>query len=312
MTKKRKKLTLAMMSILLLSACGITDETSGAEQPQTTTTFEEYGEYISYSSTVPEAYYQTVFAFEELESGVNTVPHKKVRAMYEEMKATFDYLLVNDYPLVYRGDYQGDTAFVDGYDQYQAGKVPNPMNVEARDWEGNPFLATPLKTLLLGDGVFQRFDQQIEEGRNLKITDYTLVTPDQPIPVVLGYAYKGIYEIGDTFSLELISEVMNFQVVGFYKQGTSFAMDTQQVAFDYTIVMPHFLFEYEPVGEAALFQHAFHLAELTSGYIQIDKPFEAINDETYQQTVDMLEKMAERHNLSGLYKVATWPVGFVW
>ncbi|MEC1177052.1 hypothetical protein P9B03_01025 [Metasolibacillus meyeri] len=77
--------------------------------------------------------------------------------------------------------------------------------------------------------------------------------------------------------------------------------------FDYTIVMPHILLDYEPVGEPAIFQHAFHLAELTSGYIQIEN----INEDTYNHMVSMVEEMAQRHGLSGLYKMANEPVDFV-
>ncbi len=256
-------------------------------------------------SSVPA--YQTVFAFEKLSSGISTVPLDKVKAMYEEMKATFDYILVSDYPLAFRGDYQGDTNFVDGYEQYQADGMPNPVNVVARDWAGNEFLTTPLKTILLGEDMMGRFDNSIAEGRNLQMSDFTLAAPDEPIHVALGHAYKEMYKVGDTFSLELVSEVMNFQVVGFYQEGTGFAMQ-QPVDFDYTIVMPHILLDYEPVGEAAIFQHAFHLAELTSGYIQIEN----INEDTYNHMVSMVEEMAQRHGLSGLYKMANEPVEFVW
>ncbi|AMO32628.1 hypothetical protein ACE1MS_16240 [Lysinibacillus sp. fkY74-1] len=176
-------------------------------------------------------------------------------------------------------------------------------------------LTTPLKTILLGEGTFNHFDNSIEEGRNLQKSDFSLEAPNKPISVVLGNAYKDIYKIGDIFSLELISEVMDFQVVGFYHSGVGFSMNVgalQDVNLDHTIVIPHFIPHYKPVGEAAVFQHAYHIGELLSGYIRIPESVEKINEDTYAYTMDKMEEMAERHDISGLYKMPYWPVGFVW
>ncbi len=335
--KKPIYTVIGIMLLVALTACSETDNGNvlEAEQTQTETvvpentettavelpSFDDYEGYINLVSDIPafEPYYQTAFNFEELSGDVSSVPIKEVKAMYEEMKTTFDYVLVSEYSLLYRGHYEGETTFVDGYEQYQAtqGDIlnPNPINLVSRDWEGNEFLTTPLKTVLLGESIFSRFDNSIEMGRNFQMADFTLASPKDPISVVLGHAYKDIYKLGDIFTLELISEEMNFQVVGFYKSGVGFSKDLgaqQHVNFDHTIVMPHFIPDYEPVGEAAVYQHAFHIAELTSGYISISESVEKINDETYEHTVAVLEEMAARHNLSGLYRIGYWPMGFVW
>lgn len=329
--------TVGIMFLVVLTACSSTDDVSISDVRQTQTetvvpgksqtkvakppSFDDYEDYINYISDIPafEPYYKTVFAFEELSGGIKSVPIEEVKAMYDEMKTVFDYVLVRENPLVYRGYYEGETSFVYGYEQYQTAdvdmEIPNPVNVVSRDWEGNEILTTPLKTVLLGESIFNRFDSSIEEGRNLQMSDFTLAAPNEPISVVLGNAYKDIYKLGDTFSLELISELMDFQVVGFYKSGVGFSMEVgalDHVNFDNTIVMPYFIPDYEPVGEAAVFQHAFHIAELTSGYIRIPESVEKINDDTYDDTVAIMEEMAERNNLSGLYKIPYWPVGFVW
>ncbi len=328
---------IGMMLLVMLIACSKTDEVrvSDIQQTQTETvvpeesqtmtlepqTFEDYKDYINYISGIPafEPYYKTVFAFEEVSGGITNVPIDEVKAMYEEMKSTFDYIHVAEYPLIYRGYYGRNTSFVDGYDQNQTSNAEmvtsNLINVVKQDREGNEILTTPLKTVLLSESIFDRFDDSIDEGRNLRTSDFTLSAPSEPISVVLGSAYKDIYELGDTFSLQMISEVMNFQVVGFYKAGVGFSNDVgafHHVNFDHTIVMPHFIPEYEPVGEAAVFQHAFHLGELLSGYIRIPESIDKINDVTYDHTVDLMEEIAERNNLSGHYKIANWPVGFVW
>jgi hypothetical protein len=283
--------------------------------------WDDYEGYIKDISNIPafEPYYKIVIAFEELSDGIMSLPIEKVKTMYDEMKMVFDYVIVSEHPLIYRGYYEGETSFVDGYEEYKNSyfgiDIQNPVNVVWKDWEGNQIITTPLKTVLLGEDIVSRFDNSIEEGRNLQMSDFKLASPNEPISVVLGNEYKKIYEIGDIFPLELISEVMDFQVVGFYESGVSFSMEVgalHDVNFDYTIVMPHFIPDYEPIGEAAVFQHAFHIGELTSGYISIPEPVEKINDETYNRTVVMIEKMAKRNGLSGLYKIPYLPVGFVW
>ncbi|WP_312506587.1 hypothetical protein [Lysinibacillus sp.] len=327
-----------VMCIFLLAACSGTEGDSGADVEQTQsetatpeksqteeaekpTSFDSYEDYIDYIADVPnfEPYYKTVFAFEELSNGVTDVPIEEVKAMYDEMKTAFDYVLVSENPLFYRGKYDGDPSFVDGYEEYLAAdpkmKTQNPINMVSFDWEGKEIMTTPLKTVLLGESVFNRFDDSIEEGRNLQISDFTLKEPDEPISIVLGNAYKEIYKIGDIIPLELISEVMNFKVVGFYKANVGFSMDVgalHTMNFDHTIVMPYFIPEYEPVGEAAVFQHAFHIAELTSGYIKIPEKVEEINEDTFDDTEIKVEEIAERNDLSGFYKIPFWPVGFVW
>lgn len=327
---------IAIVFIIMLTACSATDDinTSLVQQSQTETvvpekandsalepSFENYESYMSYISDKPnfEPYYKTVFAFEEISGGMDNVPIEKLKTMYEEMKTVFDYVLVSEYPLYYRGYYEGEKSFVDGYEQHQASnantKIPNPINVVGHDFEGNETITTPLKTILLGESTFNRFDNSIAEGRNLQTPDFTLAAPDQPISVVLGNAYRDVYELGDILSFELISEVMDFQVVGFYKPGVSFSMESgalHHVNFDYTIVMPHFIPDYEPIGDAAVFQHAFHIAELTSGYIGISESVAQINDDTYDHTMIIVEEMAKRNGLENFYKMPYWPVGFIW
>lgn len=323
--------------LFVLTACSTTDDVNTSDALQTQVepivpeesqssvheppSFHDYQSYIDYISDIPtfEPYYKTVFAFEEFSDGVASVPIEKVKAMYNEMKKVFDYVVVSEYPLFYRGYYDGETSFVDGYEKYEAAdigaEVSNPINIIGKDFEGDEIVMTPLKTILLGESVLDRFDKSIEEGRNLLISDFTLTTPNDPISVVLGNAYKDSYEIGDMLSLELISEVMDFQVVGFYKPGVVFSMEVgalQHMNIDHTIVMPHFIPAYEPVGEAAVFQHAFHVAELTSGYISIPESVEKINDDTYNHTMIIMEEMAKRNGLEDLYKMPYWPVGFIW
>lgn len=332
-----KYIYLLIMLFIILTACNTTDNIDEADNTQIasksqieastempTFSVDDTESYMKYITNISEfkPYYKTVFAFEMLSNGISSVPIEKVKNMYNEMKDTFDYILVNEYPLLYIGYYEGETSFVSGYEQYQSlktadvnTKIRNPINTIAHDLDGNEIVVTPLKTVILGESIFKNFDDSISDGRNLQMSDFILESPDKPISVVLGNKYKEFYELGDIISLKLISEIMDFQVVGFYKPNVNFSMDIaaqHQVNFDYAIIMPHFMPNYKPIGESAIFQHAYFIAEKTSGYIAITEPITEIDDNVYTKYVDTLNEMANRNGLSGLYKLPYWPVGFVW
>ena len=149
-------------------------------QIQDTLTFDDLDGYVNYISNIQsfEPYYRTVFAFEELTGNVTDVPIEDVKAMYNEMKNVFNYVLLSERPLVYRGYYSGETSFVyeelflQGYESEQTTDVDmgisKVINVPSQDLEGNKFLITPLKSIWLGESVISRFDNSIEEGRNLQ------------------------------------------------------------------------------------------------------------------------------------------------
>lgn len=280
----------------------------------------DYEGYMNFISKIPkfEPCYKTSY-----DGGRNT-PLEKIKAMYNELKTTFNYILVHENcSLEYMGNYKGDTSFVDRYEEYETAKaadknadVRSPINVPWYDWEDNDIITTKLKTISLGENVSKRFDKNIAEGRNFQASDFTLTSQEDPISIVLGSAYKGIYKIGDVLQFRLITKLMNFKVVGFYEPGLNFSMEVgamHKVNFDHAIVIPHFMFDYEPVGENAIYQHALFTGEATAGYMALDEPVSTLTKEgSHAKFVAKVEAIAKKHGLAGLYKYPTWPVGFVW
>lgn len=107
---------------------------------------------------------------------------------------------------------------------------------------------------------------------------------------------------------------MNFEVVGFYKSDFEFSMAAAaalKVSVDYSIVMPYFIPLYDPVDEDGILTRSIHIAEINSGYIAISEPVEEIDDDTYARYMNIVDEIAERHGLSGVYTSPLWPVGFV-
>ena len=283
--------------------------------PFTVTDYADYQKYIE-SIRDFKPYYQLVFDFSSI--GSREFPTESVIALYKQLESSFDYATISPRTLGYVGSYEGDVKFVDGYDFYlQYGgelNYPNPINTSARTADGKDYLTTPLKSLVVGQNLLHNFDDLILEGRIFHESDYTVTSRDALIPVVLGSAYKGIYEIGDTVTLTYLSLPMNFEIIGFFRPNSSFSMGAaalEQVNLDYVITMPNFIPVYESVGAAENSQFHFHLGELLSGYIAIEEPITEINDETHKRYFSAVEQIAAEHGLSDCIMSPLWPVGFV-
>lgn len=234
----------------------VVSEESLTESGESSNTLNDFQEYLRDIKEIPgfRSYYRFVFAFEQLNNGALDVPVESVRNMLRDLSETFNYVVVAQHPLNKIGYYDGDMEFVE--DNGNKGKAKEYVNIEWYDIDGNPIITTPLKTVLLGESVIENFDNRVYEGRNLQLSDFSIKLPDDPISIVLGSKYKDIYKIGDVIQLELISDIMNFEVVGFYKENTKFSMDVgaqQLVDFDYAIVMPFVDLEYEPDSKASLY-----------------------------------------------------------
>ena len=293
--------------------------TAASEEPladeESSNTLNDFQEYLGDIKKIHgfRPYYRFVFAFEQLKNGALDVPVESVQNMLRDLNETFNYVVVAQHPLNKIGYYDGDIEFVE--DNGNKGKAKEYVNIKWYDIDGNPITTTPLKTVLLGESVIENFDNRVYEGRNLQLSDFSIKSPNDPINIVLGNIYKEIYKIGDVIQLELISDIMNFEVVGFYKENTKFSMDVgaqRLVDFDYAIVMPFVDFEYEPDSKASLYQHGFLAAEKTSGYIAISEEIEEIDDIVFDRYSKQIENLAEKNGLGGFYRIPYYPVGFVW
>ncbi|MDR2356463.1 MAG: hypothetical protein LBD92_00030 [Oscillospiraceae bacterium] len=301
-----------------VSAGGEPVAAKGAESVPVIESSEDYYNYIAGLPKF-EAYYQIVFEFGNLPDGIESAPIDDILNMYDELNTVFDCVNIRyGRPIEYIGFYDGDTKFVDRDDWYRAGGsdmgFPDPLNRVWSDVDGNEHMTTPIRTVILCENSFGRFDNYIAAGRNLQISDFKHTAADEPIPVVLGSAYQGVYDIGDALTFTYLSVDMDFEVVGFYEPGLSFYMGPgaqQYVEMDYSIIMPNYIPAYEPTSAAVAAQQGFHVAELTSVDISISELISEINDETHERYFALVEEIAERNNLSGMYMSPLWPVGYV-
>ena len=278
--------------------------------------FDDFEAYIDYIVSVRglQAYFFMLFRFEQLPGGrVADTPLANVIAMYEEMTETFEFVSLGSHHFLgYLGTYTNGAEFM---------HIPFGCSVEAEmnrwvadDGYGKSFYYTPLKAVILSTSAFNRFDEHIAIGRNLQPSDGR-INRGEPVNALLGAAYKGIYELGDILTLYYISTAMDFQVVGFLNPGVDFWFGLgahENVLLDYRIIMPQFVPDFEPVGEAEIWQMAFHIGELLTGFIAIEGPILDIREDTQSRYLAKVDEIAARHGLSDIIVVDMFPNGIIW
>ena len=234
---------------------------------------------------------------------------QNLRAMYQELNERFDYALALPIPLVYVGYFEGNEAFVD----IPFGNVSDFINRRVIHEDGSREYLTPLKTIMLGRTLYQGFNESITQGRNLIESDFYKNSPSQAISVVLGSAYKDVFNIGDTLQLQLHWSLIDVEVVGFFGSGVGISGAFGDRVFDHSIIMPAFSFGYEPTDDENQIFQAFHYNQLTSGFIRISEPVYTINADTHARLVNnhhvryetILHEMADRHGFTDVFRLDT-------
>lgn len=282
--------------------------------------FDDYETYIEYISNIEDfkPYYKIVFAFENVPNGILNVPIEDVKNMHKDLEKQYEFISINDSSMLsYLGDYKGSTDFVDGYDIYMQNidnkAMINPINMSAFEYNGETYNLTPLKTVLINNEVSKKLEKYIDEGSSFQESDFILNSQTDNIHVVLGNGYRDLYEIGDVVELEFISNVMKFEVIGFYKENSGFKMELageQYVDLDYRITIPHYVPNYEPIGDSQIFQQAFIVGELTSGYIPVEEKVEDLDEVVHNKYAMELEELANKNNLNNMYLYPFWTVSF--
>jgi hypothetical protein len=233
--------------------------------------------------------------------------------MYEELNEILRFVSVGSTQFLgYLGHYNNGVEFV---------HIPLGSSVEAEmnrwvqnDGWGNSFYYTPLIASFISPSSFHNFDNHIVVGRNLQASDGR-VARGEPVNIILGYAYKGIYELGDTLSLHYINTIMDFQVVGFLNRDTAFYYGfgaATKTKLDCRIIVPHFIPDFVPVGDAETWQIAFHVGELLSGFVAIETHLAELHEDSWLYYQATIEEIAGRHGLSDIIGMPTFPIGIVW
>ena len=101
------------------------------------------------------------------------------------------------------------------------------------------------KCMQLSDNVWDLFNLQIETGREFFAEEYDL-KKEKNIPVVLGFEYHNVINIGDVFTASHGSDEMSYEVVGFLKNDSIIPAGGTLINLNTYMVIPAF-HTYDPV-----------------------------------------------------------------
>lgn len=110
-------------------------------------------------------------------------------------------------------------------------------------------------------------DSDISKGRYFKPEDY-MYYRDAVIPVLMGNAYKNIYDVGDRFEAIYLYQKYSFQIVGFLQKETEISAGERSTITDDFLVMPSFNLGEDADEDAG---YRIHYANKISGLVQASK-----------------------------------------
>lgn len=139
----------------------------------------------------------------EAEKKINTDKEKKFRE-YLFNNDNFESVVVfNDG--IYVKEFNGGEKFLDFFSEIEAQYIPKGYK--------------KVKTLQVSNKFYKIFDLPISDGRFFDEGDFKDINC---IPVVLGYDYRNIYKLGETFNISDLNRegTLTCKVIGFLKKNT--------------------------------------------------------------------------------------------
>ncbi len=200
----------------------------------------------------------------------------RLKQFYEDLICIVERVEYHPQSLAYDGTYTGDPKF-----------SSNGLVNEAGE---NNTVHTSLKTLMIGKSEYEAFDNVLEAGTNFDEGDFTVYAVTDSIPVILGYDYIGIYNIGDEISLSLHTQPLQFTVTGFLQKNTTFQFD-REIPLDQYMIVPLYDIAYEPADDVNEFYQKIYYLQKCDGFVSI-----AATEDAEQMFHDVQE-LAEKYDL---------------
>lgn len=141
----------------------------------------------------------------------------------------FTYYHTVDQPL-YMLDFKGDQSF-DPY--YEYGDSHPLVEMHGQDYHA-------VKSLQINENAFRLNELELHAGRKFYEDEYVF-KEGQPIPVILGSAYAGLYHLNDTVDISLYGKALKGNVIGFFESSQKIIVPNApepEIMLDRYIVLP--------------------------------------------------------------------------
>lgn len=200
----------------------------------------------------------------------------RLKEFYAELNKAVDRVEYHPQSLEYVGTYAGDAKFS------ASGSV--------NDLGDDNNYHTSLKTLMVGRSIYDAFDDVIEVGCNFQEEDFTVEAVTDVIPIILGYDYMGIYDVGDELLLSLHTQPLKFQVIGFLQKNAVLHFN-RDIPLDQHIIVPFYDIAYEPTDAVNEYYQEIYYSQKCEGFVSMDASADA------EQMFQNVRELAEEYDL---------------
>lgn len=172
---------------------------------------------------------------------------------------------------------------------------PEDLTNQVVTINGKETYVTPLKAVQIGENTFRLLfsNDNIFDGRAFNKSDFVY---KGIIPIILGYEYLEIYELGDVIELNYLGKTSKFEVIGFFKPNTSIILNIDEFNLNQYICSPFFNIIEEPTNrEEELFQLKYYLQK-SQGYIQNSDKYTP-REQVFNKKKNILEAICIKNDI---------------
>lgn len=178
----------------------------------------------------------------------------------DELKAAYTALSSENYfeihnQFVYIPFFEGKEIFLYGYEEGHA---------DDSIYQHEDIVFSGVKTVQLSHNALSRFNISLWRGEFFPDANYQ---DGDMVPILLGYEYKGVFDIGDELEADFIEKLLKFKVIGILNKDSHIMMQGYPLYLDRYIVMPSINCLYSPATpEEDLFQVRHYVNKLEGWY----------------------------------------------
>ncbi|WP_455617204.1 hypothetical protein [Eisenbergiella sp.] len=205
----------------------------------------------------------------------------------------FRYIEAYDVLLQYVGSYQNGNSFIPGYGTLPEEELETFINQRAKAEDGSIISITNIKGALISGKAFTEdlsLQDHIFRGNVFSASDF--LYNGNRIPVLLGYDYLDLYQIGDEITVLYAGYPVELKVIGFLDDTSSVHIGSTDISLDTYMVLPSFDIEAEYAKNNQIFSN-LHYSHKTRGFFTVTKNVE--------EAVDEFEEIIEKSGLDYVY-----------
>lgn len=183
------------------------------------------------------------------------------------LKLPNDRTVLQQFEQLYENLHIDDTIYYEIYQQPLGRAKGRFYDIDSDTLETN---VSSTMCVQISKNVPKDFDLTVAQGRLFEEADFHL-SKGKAIPVLMGSAYQGVYQPGDTFQAEYLFVPYTFQIVGILDDGCALAHSGFTIDLEHAVIMPSVSYDDWPESETEWQSRKIHEANRVSGNFKLSQ-----------------------------------------